>query len=157
MLRYLELWAEDPLFYSIIFLLIAITYLLLYSSPLVAIISSYVLIKKIDYSTKEGNMAALFIILLNFPPILLTLIGEMLYSLKFFLQNDKLNEWGNGTGTLLIGISILMPFVVLFLYILLYIKTKIVNHYLRKKEWNLIMNIIKNRFNKKYRRKYGSK
>lgn len=134
MLRYLELWAEDPLFYSIIFLLIAITYLLLYSSPLVAIISSYVLIKKIDYSTKEGNMAALFIILLNFPPILLTLIGEMLYSLKFFLQNDKLNEWGNGTGTLLIGISILMPFVVLFLYILLYIKTKIVNHYLRKKE-----------------------
>ena len=127
MLRYLELWAEDPLFYSIIFLLIAITYLLLYSSPLVAIISSYVLIKKIDYSTKEGNMAALFI-------ILLTLIGEMLYSLKFFLQNDKLNEWGNGTGTLLIGISILMPFVVLFLYILLYIKTKIVNHYLRKKE-----------------------
>lgn len=157
MLRYLELWAEDLLFYSIIFLLIAITYLLLYSSPLVAIISSYVLIKKIDYSTKEGNMAALFIILLNFPPILLTLIGEMLYSLKFFLQNDKLNEWGNGTGTLLIGISILMPFVVLFLYILLYIKTKIVNHYLRKKEWNLIMNIIKNRFNKKYRRKYGSK
>lgn len=134
MLRYLELWAEDPLFYSIIFLLIAITYLLLYSSPLVAIISSYVLIKKIDYPTKEGNMAALFIILLNFPPILLTLIGEMLYSLKFFLQNDKLNEWGNGTGTLLIGISILMPFVVLFLYILLYIKTKIVNHYLRKKE-----------------------
>lgn len=134
MLRYLELWAEDLLFYSIIFLLIAITYLLLYSSPLVAIISSYVLIKKIDYSTKEGNMAALFIILLNFPPILLTLIGEMLYSLKFFLQNDKLNEWGNGTGTLLIGISILMPFVVLFLYILLYIKTKIVNHYLRKKE-----------------------
>lgn len=133
MLRYLELWAEDPLFYSIIFLLIAITYLLLYSSPLVAIISSYVLIKKIDYSTKEGNMAALFIILLNFPPILLTLIGEMLYSLKFFLQNDKLNEWGNGTGTLLIGISILMPFVVLFLYILLYIKIKIVNHYLRKK------------------------
>lgn len=133
MLRYFELWAEDPLFYSIIFLLIAITYLLLYSSPLTAIITSYILIKKIDYSTKEGNMSALFIILLNFPPILLTLIGEMLYSLKFFLQNDKLNEWGNGTGTLLIGISILMPFVVLFIYILLYIKTKIVNHYRRKK------------------------
>lgn len=133
MLRYLELWAEEPLFYSIIFLLIAITYLLLYSSPLTAIITSYILIKKIDYSTKEGNMSALFIILLNFHPILLTLIGEMLYSLKFFLQNDKLNEWGNGTGTLLIGISILMPFVVLFLYILLYIKTKIVNHYRRKK------------------------
>ena len=133
MLRYFELWAEEPLFYSIIFLLIAITYLLLYSSPLTAIITSYILIKKIDYSTKEGNLAALFIILLNIPPILLTLIGEMLYSLKFFLQNDKLNEWGNGTGTLLIGISILMPFVVLFLYILLYIKTKIVNHYRRKK------------------------
>ena len=133
MLRYFELWAEDPLFYSIIFLLIAITYLLLYSSPLTAIITSYILIKKIDYSTKEGNMSALFIILLNFPPILLTLIGEMLYSLKFFLQNDKLNEWGNGTGTLLICISILMPFVVLFIYILLYIKTKIVNHYRRKK------------------------
>lgn len=131
MLRYFELWAEDPLFYSIIFLVIAITYLLLYSSPLVAIISSYVLIKKIDYSTKEGNMTALFIVLMNFPPILLTVIGTILYSLQFMLT-DKLYEWGKETGGAFIGISILMPFVVLFLYILLYIKNKIVNHYRRK-------------------------
>ena len=131
MLRYFELWAEDPLFYSIIFLVIAITYLLLYSSPLVAIISSYVLIKKIDYSTKEGNMTALFIVLMNFPPILLTVIGTILYSLQFMLT-DKLYEWGKETGGAFIGISILMPFVVLLLYILLYIKNKIVNHYRRK-------------------------
>lgn len=131
MLRYFELWVEDPLFYSIIFLLIAITYLLLYSSPLVAIISSYVLIKKIDYSTKEGNMTALFIVLMNFPPILLTVIGTILYSLQFMLT-DKLYEWGKETGGAFIGISILIPFVVLFLYILLYIKNKIVNHYRRK-------------------------
>ena len=131
MLRYFELWAEDPLFYSIIFLVIAITYLLLYSSPLVAIISSYVLIKKIDYSTKEGNMTALFIVLMNFPPILLTVIGTILYSLQLMLT-DKLYEWGKETGGAFIGISILMPFVVLFLYILLYIKNKIVNHYRRK-------------------------
>ena len=39
----------DVLFYSITYLLIAITYLLLYSSPLTAIITSYILIKKIDY------------------------------------------------------------------------------------------------------------
>lgn len=91
MLRYFELWVDDPLFYSIIFLLIVITYLLLYSSPLVAIISSYVLIKKIDYSTKEGNMTALFIVLMNFPPILLTVIGTILYSLQFMLT-DKLYE-----------------------------------------------------------------
>lgn len=131
MLRYFELWAEDPLFYSIIFLVIAITYLLLYSSPLVAIISSYVLIKKIDYSTKEGNMTSLFIVLMNFPPILLTVIGTIIYSLQFMLT-DKLYEWGKETGGAFIGISILMPFVVLFLYILLYIKNKIVNHYRRK-------------------------
>lgn len=131
MLRYFELWAEDPLFYSIIFLVIAITYLLLYSSPLTAIITSYILIKKIDYSTKEGNMSALFIILLNFPPILLTVIGTIIYSLQFMLT-DKLYEWEKETGGAFIGISILMPFVVLFLYILLYIKNKIVNHYRRK-------------------------
>lgn len=131
MLKYFELWAEDPLFYSIIFLVIAITYLLLYSSPLVAIISSYALIKKIDYSTKEGNMMSLFIVLMNFPPILLTVIGTILYSLQFMLT-DKLYEWGKETGGAFIGISILMPFVVLFLYILLYIKNKIVNYYRRK-------------------------
>ena len=131
MLRYFELWAEDPLFYSIIFLVIAITYLLLYSAPLTAIITSYILIKKIDYSTKEGNMSALFIILLNFPPILLTVIGTIIYSLQFMLT-DKLYEWEKETGGAFIGISILMPFVVLFLYILLYIKNKIVNHYRRK-------------------------
>lgn len=133
MFRYFELWTEEPLFYSIIFLLIAITYLLLYSSPLVAIISSYVLIKKIDYSTKEGNMTALFIILLNFPPILLTAIGTILYSLQFIMSGDKLYEWEKETGGAFIGISILIPFGLLLLYILLYIKTKIVNHYLRKK------------------------
>lgn len=132
MFRYFEIWAEDPLFYSIIFLLIAITYLLLYSSPLTAIITSYILIKKIDYSTKEGNLAALFIILLNIPPILLTAIGTFIYSLQFMLT-DKLYEWQAETGDTFIGISILMPFGVLFLYILLYIKTKIVNHYRRKK------------------------
>ena len=132
MFRYFEIWAEDPLFYSIIFLLIAITYLLLYSSPLTAIITSYILIKKIDYSTKEGNLAALFIILLNIPPILLTAIGTLIYSLQFMLT-DKLYEWQAETGDTFIGISILMPFGVLFLYILLYIKTKIVNHYRRKK------------------------
>lgn len=133
MFRYFELWTEDPLFYSIIFLLIAITYLLLYSSPLVAIISSYVLIKKINYSTKEGNITALFIILLNIPPILLTFIGTFLYNLQFIMNSNKLYEWQNGTGSAFIGTSILMPFGVLFLYILLYIKTKIVNHYRRKK------------------------
>jgi hypothetical protein len=122
----------DVLFYSITYLLIAITYLLLYSSPLTAIITSYILIKKIDYSTKEGNLAALFIILLNIPPILLTVIGTFIYSLQFMLT-DKLYEWQAETGDTFIGISILMPFGVLFLYILLYIKTKIVNHYRRKK------------------------
>lgn len=122
----------DVLFYSITYLLIAITYLLLYSSPLTAIITSYILIKKIDYSTKEGNLAALFIILLNIPPILLTAIGTFIYSLQFILT-DKLYEWQAETGDTFIGISILMPFGVLFLYILLYIKTKIVNHYRRKK------------------------
>lgn len=122
----------DVLFYSITYLLIAITYLLLYSSPLTAIITSYILIKKIDYSTKEGNLAALFIILLNIPPILLTAIGTFIYSLQFMLT-DKLYEWQEETGGTFIGISILMPFGVLFLYILLYIKTKIVNHYRRKK------------------------
>ena len=122
----------DVLFYSIIYLLIAITYLLLYSSPLTAIITSYILIKKIDYSTKEGNLAALFFILLNIPPILLTAIGTFIYSLQFMLT-DKLYEWQAETGGTFIGISILMPFGVLFLYILLYIKTKIVNHYRRKK------------------------
>lgn len=122
----------DVLFYSITYLLIAITYLLLYSSPLTAIITSYILIKKIDYSTKEGNLAALFIILLNIPPILLTAIGTFIYSLQFMLT-DKLYEWQAETGDTFIGISILMPFGVLFLYILLYIKTKIVNHYRRKK------------------------
>ena len=122
----------DVLFYSITYLLIAITYLLLYSSPLTAIITSYILIKKIDYSTKEGNLAALFIILLNIPPILLTAIGTFIYSLQFMLT-DKLYEWQAETGGRFIGISILMPFGVLFLYILLYIKTKIVNHYRRKK------------------------
>ena len=132
MLRYFELWVEDPLFYSIIFLLIAITYLLLYSSPLVAIISCYLLIKKINYSTKDGNLTALFIILLNIPPILLTTIGTILYSLQFMLT-DKLYEWEKETGSAFIGISIIMPFRVIFLYILLYIKTKIVNHYRRKK------------------------
>lgn len=81
----------DVLFYSITYLLIAITYLLLYSSPLTAIITSYILIKKIDYSTKEGNLAALFIILLNIPPILLTAIGTFIYSLQFMLT-DKLYE-----------------------------------------------------------------
>lgn len=121
----------DVLFYSITYLLIAITYLLLYSSPLTAIITSYILIKKIDYSTKEGNLAALFIILLNIPPILLTAIGTFIYSLQFMLT-DKLYEWEKETGGAFIGISILMPFVVLFLYILLYIKNKIVNHYRRK-------------------------
>lgn len=39
----------NSLLYLIIFLGIIITYLLLYSSPLVAIISFYCLIKKIDY------------------------------------------------------------------------------------------------------------
>lgn len=134
MLRYIELWTEESLFYSIIFLLIAITYLLLYSSPLVAIISSYVLIKKIDYSTKEGNLTALFIILLNIPPILLTAIGVILYNLKFFMQSNESDKWMNETGVPFFALSILMPFVVLLLYILLYIKTKIVNHYRRKKE-----------------------
>lgn len=123
----------DVLFYSITYLLIAITYLLLYSSPLAAIITSYILIKKIDYSTKEGNLAALFIILLNIPPILLTAIGTFIYSLQFMLT-DKLYEWQEETGASFIGTSILIPFGVLFLYILLYIKTKIVNHYRRKKE-----------------------
>lgn len=132
MFRYFELWAEDPLFYSIIFLLIVITYLLLYSSLLTAIISCYVLIKKINYSTKEGNITALFIILLNIPPILLTVIGTFLYSLQFMFT-DKLYEWQNGTGSAFIGTSILIPFGVLFLYILLYIKTKILNHYCRKR------------------------
>lgn len=122
----------DVLFYSITYLLIAITYLLLYSSPLTAIITSYILIKKIDYSTKEGNLAALFIILLNIPPILLTAIGTFIYSLQFMLT-DKLYEWQEETGAAFIGTSILIPFGVLFLYILLYIKTKIVNHYRRKK------------------------
>lgn len=135
MFRYFELWAEDPLFYSIIFLIIVITYLLLYSSPLTAIISCYVLIKKINYSTKEGNITALFIILLNIPPILLTVIGTFLYGLQFMLT-DKLYEWKNGTGNTFIGTSILILFGVLSLYILLYIKTKIVNHYSRKKEKN---------------------
>lgn len=133
MLRYFELWAEDPLFYSIIFLVIAITYLLLYSSPLTAIITSYILIKKIDYSTKEGNMSALFIILLNFPPILLTAIGVTLYSFKFLMQSNEAYKWMNETSVSFFGISLLSPFIVLFLYILLYIKTKIVNHYRRKK------------------------
>lgn len=82
----------DTLFNVLIFLGIIITYLLLYSSPLVAIISSYCLIKKIDYSTKEGNLISLFIILANLPPILLIVIGTILYSLKFFMQEDKLYE-----------------------------------------------------------------
>ena len=133
MFKYFELWSENPLFYSIIFIVIAITYLLLYSSPLTAIISCYVLIKKINYSSKEGNLAALFIILLNIPPILLTFIGTILYNLQFIMNSNKLYEWQNGTGSAFIGTSILMPFGVLFLYILLYIKTKIVNHYCRKK------------------------
>ena len=133
MFKYFELWSENPLFYSIIFIAIAITYLLLYSSPLTAIISCYVLIKKINYSSKEGNLAALFIILLNIPPILLTFIGTILYNLQFIMNSNKLYEWQNGTGSAFIGTSILMPFGVLFLYILLYIKTKIVNHYCRKK------------------------
>lgn len=134
MLRYLELWAEDPLFYSIIFLLITITYLLLYSSPLVAIISSYVLIKKINYSTKEGNLTALFIILFNIPPILLTAIGVTLYGFKFLMQSNEADKWMNETSTPFFAISLLSPFIILFLYIILYIKTKIVNHYRRKKE-----------------------
>lgn len=132
MFRYFELWAEEPLFYSIIYLLISVTYLLLYSSPLTAIITSYILIKKIDYSTKESHQRALFIVLLNIPPILLTVIGTFLYSLQFMLT-DKLYGWQNGTGSAFIGTSILIPFGVLSLYILLYIKTKILNHYYRKR------------------------
>lgn len=123
----------EILFDVILYLGIIITYLLLYSSPLTAIITSYILIKKIDYSTKEGNLAALFIILLNIPPILLTAIGVILYSFKFLLQSNEANKWLNETSAPFFGISILMPFVVLLLYILLYIKTKIVNHYRRKK------------------------
>lgn len=142
MFRYFELWAEDSLFYSIIFLIIVITYLLLYSSPLTAIISCYVLIKKINYSTKEGNITALFIILLNIPPILLTVIGTFLYGLQFMLT-DKLYEWKNGTGSTFISTSILILFGVLSLYILLYIKTKIVNHYSRKKEKMKIIQKLK--------------
>lgn len=123
----------EILFDVILYLGIIITYLLLYSSPLTAIITSYILIKKIDYSTKEGNLAALFIILLNIPPILLTAIGVILYSFKFLLQSNEANKWLNETSAPFFGISILMLFLVLLLYILLYIKTKIVNHYHRKK------------------------
>lgn len=123
----------DVLFYSITYLLIAITYLLLYSSPLTAIITSYILIKKIDYSTKEGNLAALFIILLNIPPILLTAIGVTLYGFKFLMQSNEANKWMNETSTPFFAISLLCPFIVLLLYIILYIKNKTVNHYRRKK------------------------
>ena len=101
-----------------------------------------VLIKKINYSTKEGNITALFIILLNIPPILLTVIGTFLYGLQFMLT-DKLYEWKNGTGSTFISTSILILFGVLSLYILLYIKTKIVNHYSRKKEKMKIIQKLK--------------
>lgn len=121
------------LFDVIVYLGIIITYLLLYSSPLVAIISCYCLIKKIDYSTKVGNLAALFIILLNIPPILLTAIGVILYSLKFFMQSNEVYKWMNETSTPFFAISLLCPFIVLLLYIILYIKNKTVNHYRRKK------------------------
>lgn len=113
------------LFDVILYLGVIITYLLLYSSPLVAIISCYLLIKKINYSTKGGNLVALFIILLNIPPILLTAIGVTLYNFKFFLQSNESYKWMNETSTPFFWVSLLSPFVVLFLYIILYIKNKI--------------------------------
>ena len=102
----------DILFDVIVYLGVIITYLLLYSSPLVAIITSYILIKKIDYSTKEGNLTALFIILLNIPPILLTAIGVTLYSFKFLMQSNEADKWLNETSAPFLGISLLSPFII---------------------------------------------
>ena len=124
----------DTMFYLIIYLGIIITHLLLLSSPIMAVITCYYFFRKMDYFSKEGHTKAIYLILFNFLTIIYTFIGTFLYSFKYPFNGepDKLNEFQSKIAPAILGISILISFAVVLLYVIISIVTYIKNKKAKK-------------------------
>lgn len=111
----------DTLFNTIIILAIIITHLLLFSSPIMAIITCYYFFRKMDYYSKEGHAKAVYLILFNFLTIIYTFIGTFLYAFKYPFNGepDKLDEFQHEIAPAILGVSILISFAVVLLYIII--------------------------------------
>lgn len=124
----------DTLFNTIIILAIIITHLLLFSSPIMAIITCYFFFRKIDFSLKEGHAKSIYLILFNFLTVIYTFIGTFLYAFKYPFNGepDKLDEFQNEIAPAILGTSILISFAVLLLYIIIAIVSYIRNKKAKK-------------------------
>lgn len=124
----------DTLFNTIIILAIIITHLLLFSSPIMAIITCYFFFRKIDFSLKEGHAKSIYLILFNFLTVIYTFIGTFLYAFKYPFNGepDKLDEFQNEIAPAILGTSILISFAVVLLYIIIAIVTYIKNKKAKK-------------------------
>ena len=111
----------DTLFYLIIYLAIIITHLLLFSSPIMAIITCYYFFRKMDYYSKEGHAKAIYLIFFNFLTIIYTFIGTFLYAFKYPFNGmpNKLDEFQHEIAPAILGISILISFAIVLLYIII--------------------------------------
>lgn len=111
----------NTLLYTIILLAIFITHLLLFSSPIMAIITCYYFFRKMDYYSKEGHAKAIYLIFFNFLTIIYTFIGTFLYAFKYPFNGmpNKLDEFQHEIAPAILGISILISFAIVLLYIII--------------------------------------
>lgn len=104
--------------YIIVFILWIIQVALLFSSPIIAILSFryfYHVVPKMNEPKGDAILYAFLMIMANAGAIFLTYIGIMGYSAQYALnaRSYEYHEFMNGAGQIFMNISYAMPFVVL--------------------------------------------
>jgi len=74
-----------------------------------------------DYYSKEGHAKAIYLIFFNFLTIIYTFIGTFLYAFKYPFNGmpNKLDEFQHEIAPAILGISILISFAIVLLYIII--------------------------------------
>lgn len=108
------------IFRLMLLVLFLVPFLLMLSSPIIAVLSFYYFYIKAPTMNKSKGDAivyAILVIMANIAAIFLTYLGVGMYGARYALiaQSGQYEEFMNGTGQTLMNISYAMPFLVLFI------------------------------------------
>ena len=120
----------DILAYITLIFLTILTHILLYSTPINALLTIYYFFKNSIEPSKYFKRNAILLLILNFSSILWTKVGIFLYGLGFALSNEanKYYDFHNGLAKTLEHLSYVLPFLILIVFICIKNQKKILNH-----------------------------
>lgn len=107
------------IFRLMLLLLFLIPFLLMFSSPIIAVLSFYYFYIKVPTMNEPKGASILYaflVIAANFVAIFLTYLGVGMYGARYALnaRSHEYAEFMNGAGQTFMNISYAMPFLVMF-------------------------------------------